>query len=60
MPVHFACAQVDPAVAPEGQFSVYNAVAGAKALLPLTAGHPTPAAEERELLREIDTFFRDM
>lgn len=60
MPVHFACAQVDPAVAPEGQFSIYNASPESRVLFPLTAGHPTPAGEERELLREIDNFFRDL
>jgi hypothetical protein len=47
-------------VAPEGQFSIYNGVPGAKSLFPLAAGHPTPAEEERELLQEIDTFFRDL
>lgn len=62
-PVHCACARVDPAVAPEGQFAVFNALPGPKRLFPLTAGHsayPALAREERELLREIDDFFRDL
>ena len=63
MPVHCACAQADSAVAPEGQFSIFNALPGPKTLFPLTAGHaehPAQKAEERELLREIDNFFRDL
>jgi cephalosporin-C deacetylase len=63
IPVHCACAQVDPSVAPEGQFSIFNAIPGPKTLFSLTAGHleyPGQAGEERELLREIDNFFRDL
>jgi cephalosporin-C deacetylase len=62
-PVHCACALEDSAVAPAGQFAIFNALAGPKALFPLTAGHadyPGQANEERELLREIDKFFRDL
>lgn len=62
-PVHCACARFDPAVAPAGQFSVYNALGGPKTLFALTAGHHAyrgQAEEERELLREIDDFFRDL
>ena len=63
IPVHCACARIDPAVAPEGQFSIYNALAGSKSLFPLTSGHMTyaeQAREERELLQEIDNYFRDL
>lgn len=62
-PMHFACAKFDPAVAPAGQFAVFNAVPGEKSLFTLTAGHHPYANqphEERELLREIDNFFRDL
>jgi cephalosporin-C deacetylase len=62
-PLFCALAKVDPAVAPEGQFSVYNAWKGPKILYSLTAGHlvyPEQEREERELLREIDKFFRDL
>jgi cephalosporin-C deacetylase len=62
-PVHCACARFDPAVAPAGQFSIYNALAGPKKLFSLTAGHHAyadQAQEERELLREIDNYFRDL
>jgi cephalosporin-C deacetylase len=61
--VHCACAKFDPSVAPAGQFAVYNAIPGQKRLFALTAGHHSHSEqvrEERELLREIDEFFRDM
>ncbi len=63
IPVHCACAKFDPSVAPAGQFAVYNAIPGQKRLFALTAGHHSHSEqvrEERELLREIDEFFRDM
>jgi cephalosporin-C deacetylase len=59
-PMHVAAAFFDPAVAPPGQFAVYNALPGPKRLLVLTAGHfdhPERAAEERKLLRELTEFF---
>lgn len=62
-PAHCACAKFDPSVAPAGQFAVFNGLAGRKSLFPLTAGHhayENQAEEERELLREIDSFFRDL
>ncbi len=61
-PVHCACARFDPAVAPAGQFSVYNELGGPKKLFVLAAGHfsyPGQREEDRRLLREIHEFFRD-
>ncbi|MCG6863681.1 MAG: acetylxylan esterase [Chromatiaceae bacterium] len=59
-PMHLALARFDPAVAPPGQFAVYNALPGPKELFVLTAGHfehPGSAAEDRELLSELRGFF---
>jgi cephalosporin-C deacetylase len=59
-PVHIAAALFDPAVAPPGQFAVYNALAGPKRLQVLTAGHfdyPERPAEDRLLLAELREFF---
>jgi len=63
IPMHFACAKIDPSVAPAGQFAVHNAVPGEKQLFILDAGHmdyPGQARQETELLQELDTFFADM
>jgi cephalosporin-C deacetylase len=63
IPVHFACARIDPSVAPAGQFSIYNAVPGNKQLFPLHCGHmdyPEQAQQEAELLQELEAFFADM
>jgi cephalosporin-C deacetylase len=63
IPVHCACARFDPAVAPAGQFAIYNALAGPKSLFMLQAGHhayPGQEETERELLQEIDNYFRDL
>ncbi len=63
IPVHCACAGFDPSVAPAGQYAIYNALAGPKSLFRLAAGHhpySTQEAEERELLQEIDNYFRDL
>jgi cephalosporin-C deacetylase len=63
VPVHCACALADTTVAPEGQFSIFNALPGEKKLFPLTAGHaayPAQGDEERKLLQEIDNYFRDL
>jgi len=60
IPVHCACARFDPSVAPAGQFAIYNALRGPKALFVLEAGHhpyPRQAEEERLLLEELVTFF---
>ena len=60
IPVHCALAGFDPAVAPPGQFSIFNALPGERELFPLQAGHfPYPGAEqeERRLLGELERFF---
>lgn len=59
-PMHVAAALFDPAVAPPGQFAIYNALPGPKALFVLTAGHfdhPASAMENRRLLSELKVFF---
>ena len=59
-PVHVAAALFDPMVAPPGQFAVYNAWAGPKALFVLDAGHfeyPCQYQQEQQLLGEIRLFF---
>jgi cephalosporin-C deacetylase len=48
VPVHVGAALFDPAVPPPGQFAVYNALAGPKDLLVLSAGHFTYPDQERE------------
>ena len=63
IPVHFACAKIDPSVAPAGQFSIYNAVPGEKQLFTLNCGHmdyPEQAEQEAKLLQELEAFFTDM
>lgn len=60
MPVHCACARFDPAVAPPGQFAIYNALSGPKELFLLRAGHhalPGQADEERRLWQDVARFF---
>jgi cephalosporin-C deacetylase len=59
-PMHLALARFDPAVAPPGQFAVYNALPGPKQLFVLRAGHfdhPGSAAQDQELLSELRGFF---
>ncbi len=63
IPVHCACALFDPAVAPAGQFAIYNALAGPRQLFVLSAGHHEhsgSAAEEAALKQEVHAFFRDL
>lgn len=63
IPVLCACALFDPSVAPAGQFSVFNALAGAKELYILTAGHheyPRQESENGELRQKVYNFFADM
>jgi cephalosporin-C deacetylase len=63
IPVHCGCALFDPAVAPAGQFSVTNELAGPKELFVLSAGHffhAGQAEEERRSLRDVHDFFRDI
>lgn len=59
-PMHVAAALFDPAVAPPGQFAVYNALPGPKRLVVLTAGHfdyPGRADEEGQVLAGLGEFF---
>jgi cephalosporin-C deacetylase len=59
-PMHVAAALFDPAVAPPGQFAIYNAIPGEKRLYLLEAGHfdyPNRERQERELLAELRAFF---
>jgi cephalosporin-C deacetylase len=59
-PAHIAVALFDPAVAPPGQFAVYNAIPGPKSLFVLAAGHfdwPGRAEQEEQLRTELKEFF---
>ena len=59
-PMHVAAATFDPAVAPPGQFAVYNAIPGDKRLFVLEAGHfdyANRATQEQALLAELGAFF---
>jgi cephalosporin-C deacetylase len=63
IPVHCACALADPVVTPPGQFAIYNSLAGPKELFTLSAGHmdyPEQVKEEKKLLSELKTFFKDL
>jgi len=58
-PMHIAAALFDPAVAPPGQFAVYNAIPGEKHLFVLEAGHfdyPDRNLQEAELIEELGDF----
>ncbi|MCA1789780.1 MAG: hypothetical protein LC667_07960 [Thioalkalivibrio sp.] len=58
--MHIAAALFDPAVAPPGQFAVYNAITGDKRLFVLDAGHfdyPGRTRQEQDLLAQLRTFF---
>lgn len=60
LPTLVAAALFDPAVPPPGQFAVYNALAGARELRVLTAGHFAYrgiAEEIRELRADRERFF---
>ncbi len=59
-PMHIAAARFDPAVAPPGQFAVYNAIPADKRLFVLEAGHfdyPQRARQTQDLLAQLWTFF---
>ncbi|MBS3955096.1 MAG: acetylxylan esterase [Methylomicrobium sp.] len=63
VPVHIAAALADPAVAPPGQFSIYNALPGEKKLFVLDGGHseyPRQVEQERDLLSELQVFFSQL
>ncbi len=62
-PMHIAAALFDPAVAPPGQFAVYNALSEPKALFVLEAGHfeyPNMVAQEQALQQELEAFFAQL
>jgi cephalosporin-C deacetylase len=61
IPVHVAAALSDPVVAPPGQFSIYNALAGEKKLFILEQGHAdyfNKASQEQTLLAGLNEFFK--
>lgn len=63
VPVHVAAALFDPAVAPPGQFAVYNALPDPKRLFVLDAGHfdhPRRVEQERALVLDLQNFFADL
>lgn len=63
IPVQVAAALFDPAVAPPGQFAVYNALAGPKSLFVLEAGHfdyPAKLRQEQELRDILADFFNPL
>jgi cephalosporin-C deacetylase len=63
VPGHFALALFDPAVAPPGQFAVFNAWQGRKDLQVLAAGHfdyPGRSAEELALRDGLRNFFEPL
>ncbi|WP_031430880.1 acetylxylan esterase [Methylomicrobium agile] len=62
-PAHVAAALADPVVAPPGQFSIYNALAGEKRLFVLDWGHadyPDKAMQENALIAELGEFFGNL
>jgi cephalosporin-C deacetylase len=63
LPVHIAAALHDPVVAPQGQFSIYNALPKQKQLFVLDQGHadyPRRDHQERALLLELKEFFAEL
>lgn len=63
VPVHVAAALFDPAVAPPGQFAIYNALPGPKELFVLDGGHfdyPGRAEQERRLFQDLQRFFEPL
>jgi cephalosporin-C deacetylase len=63
IPMLVAAARFDPAVPPPGQFAIFNALAGAKELVVLDAGHfdwPGRVSQERELAAAIRAFLSDL
>jgi cephalosporin-C deacetylase len=58
--MHIAAALFDPAVAPPGQFAIYNALPAKARLFVLQAGHfdyPARETQHRELMAELADFF---
>ncbi len=64
VPMHFACALFDPAVAPPGQYAIYNATPGGlRHLFVLEAGHfsyPKQDLHQKELLQDLAVYFQDL
>ncbi|MGF1450608.1 MAG: acetylxylan esterase [Opitutales bacterium] len=63
VPTHFACALFDPAVAPPGQWAVYNEAPEPKQLYVQEAGHfeyPAQQQQAGELKAELTAFFADL
>lgn len=63
IPVHVAAALADPAVAPPGQFSIYNGLPREKRLFVLDKGHldyPRRVEQENALLAELRYFFSEL
>ncbi len=62
IPVYCECALFDPAVPPPGQYSVYNALGGAKKLFVARTGHFEYAyngqeTDQRRFRKELDAWF---
>ena len=63
IPILFAGALFDPAVAPPGQFAIFNALTGPKELFLLEAGHfeyPHRVRQEIALRVHLEAFFEDL
>lgn len=62
IPICVAAARFDPAVAPPGQFCIYNSLAGPKELFVRSVAHfagPLEAQENDELHKRLNHFFHD-
>jgi len=58
--MHVAAATFDPVVPPPGQFAIYNAIPGDKAIFVLDAGHfdyDAKAIQDSLLKRQLQDFF---
>ena len=53
IPAFVSAALSDPAVPPEGQFAVYNALPGPKELFVRSTGHPNVASEDEALFHQL-------
>ena len=63
VPTHVAAALFDPAVAPPGQFAIFNALPGPKELFVLEGGHfdfPGKPAQELRLFQDLQRFFEPL
>jgi cephalosporin-C deacetylase len=57
IPVYVSAARHDPAVLPDGQFAVYEALPGPKHLYVLSTGHPSDPAELADRDVDLAAFF---